>query len=1323
MALLVLGSILIMVSPQTRAELNPPVQVGPDTWVVAAGDWVIENGDNIVHGNKTIYVEAGNVVIENGGALTLYNVTLQLNSTFSGEFHIEVQDGGTFRVLDGGDGYTPFDMADTDQSTLLGSPFEFQFWVRGSAVFEMNNSVIAFMGETHPPGPPLPTLEPYGLYVESDNVVIRRSGVIFSGGIIANGSSPRIYDSVFVMGWFGVASFNAGNPYASNLSANSLEYAGVLVDASSIEIYDSRIDSTGVGAFLMPGVQLVNGSYALVSNVSVSNNGNGGLVVENSHIDLFDSRVTNNGPWGLIMLEDQYNLFTSVVRNNTFSQHPNTEIVLDAFGDSDVVIEHNNITADPGATGIWLSTDNNLTASLGWNNITSGDQGIVAMAQENATLNLTGNWFEGLATQGVQTINFGDWQDLVVFNNTFFNLGGFGGSHLNPVGELSADVQSNSIILTGDAGIILGAETLVTANIADNYVMATGMTPSMAPAGLITSSNGDASVGFHDNQFFATSDTAIMALATRDLDINLSSNACLWCSSGPTFSATSFVATSGGNMSANVYNNSIDLTGAGNGMNFTASGQWATLDFVENTITNSPDSGIYVDLLSQSDILFDSNDVSYNGGAGVYVTVSNYANVVARDNQFSRNAVYGLGIVGGGPLPVNLTLEDNYFVADDVIGLWLTDINISSRGNYVIACNNFGAALFQVAGTMEDEEYSFNSNGIIFDAGSQVDLINSTLDNAGVDIFIDGDSHITTLNTTFDRLFGLFFGDMLSSITVNWFLHVRVETQQAVPLVGATVDVEDFYQTPVASRTTGADGMVRWMVVTEFHLEGFIWTYYTPHNITATLAGFGSGVAQPNMDATKTVVIQLADVEPPMAVANDVTVDEDTLFNLDSTGSGDNVAIVNWTWVVSDIGGDVYLYGPNPFYMFSEPGSYGVNLTVTDAAGLSGWDTATITVNDITDPIADAGPDQAVFSGDQVFFDGTNSTDNVGVVNYTWTFTYDGGPINLWGAAPNFTFVTPGIYDVTLTARDAAGNTGSDAVTITVEDNEAPVADAGPDQLNNDEGTTIYFDGTASTDNVGIVTFKWEFDYGPNHIVLEGATQSFVFEAIGEYTVTLKVTDGVGLSDTDTMVVSIVDSTPPEVVSTSPPNGVTDVSIATDCVIVFSEAMDTDSTEMAISIEGATIKSFDWSNGDSVLTLDLSGLEEDKEYTVIIADNATDVEGNEINDYVLTFRTQPPPALFSMENDWWWIIIVIILIVVIAILALRKPKAPAPTPQVYEPVAYEPSPPAEYPLDEPDEAPPEEPPDMPEEAPEEVPEPPEGPPEEEAPEPPEEPEE
>jgi len=82
-------------------------------------------------------------------------------------------------------------------------------------------------------------------------------------------------------------------------------------------------------------------------------------------------------------------------------------------------------------------------------------------------------------------------------------------------------------------------------------------------------------------------------------------------------------------------------------------------------------------------------------------------------------------------------------------------------------------------------------------------------------------------------------------------------------------------------------------------------------------------------------------------------------------------------------------------------------------------------------PTADAGLDRSADQGIPLVFDASGSSDDVGIVNYTWSFVYDGEPVELYGASPEFTFELAGVYDVTLTVFDEEGQSDSDTMIVT----------------------------------------------------------------------------------------------------------------------------------------------------------------------------------------------------------------------------------------------------------------------------------------------------
>ncbi|HEQ78922.1 MAG TPA: PKD domain-containing protein [Euryarchaeota archaeon] len=114
------------------------------------------------------------------------------------------------------------------------------------------------------------------------------------------------------------------------------------------------------------------------------------------------------------------------------------------------------------------------------------------------------------------------------------------------------------------------------------------------------------------------------------------------------------------------------------------------------------------------------------------------------------------------------------------------------------------------------------------------------------------------------------------------------------------------------------------------------------------------------------------------------------------------------------------------------PGIYLVTLTVWDDAGFSDQDTMTVEVLDITPPVADAGRDRRAPPGTLVEFDARGSHDNVGIVNYTWFFNYNFTEVVLYGVTPTYIFEIEGVYNITLTVKDAAGNENNDVTIINV---------------------------------------------------------------------------------------------------------------------------------------------------------------------------------------------------------------------------------------------------------------------------------------------------
>jgi PKD repeat protein len=281
-----------------------------------------------------------------------------------------------------------------------------------------------------------------------------------------------------------------------------------------------------------------------------------------------------------------------------------------------------------------------------------------------------------------------------------------------------------------------------------------------------------------------------------------------------------------------------------------------------------------------------------------------------------------------------------------------------------------------------------------------------------------------------------------------------------------------------------------------------------------------------NEEAHHTLLgIKLDKTSPIADAGQDITVNEDTILMLDGKHSSDNIQITSYTWVLLD-GTLKKLSGVTSQYIFNAPGEYTVTLIVVDAAQNSANSTVTITVVDVTDPVANAGDDKVIVEGTTATFDGLNSTDNVEIKSYIWSFV-DGAPRTLVGVDPTYIFSSAGVYEVTLTVSDEQGNFAVDAVLVTVIDATWPAANAGADQIVLKD-TLVCFDGSASSDNVGIVSYVWSFADGEIQF-LYGVDSKYCFGTSGVYVVTLTVSDAEGHSSNDTVSVIVRDNAAPTI--------------------------------------------------------------------------------------------------------------------------------------------------------------------------------------------------
>jgi hypothetical protein len=190
---------------------------------------------------------------------------------------------------------------------------------------------------------------------------------------------------------------------------------------------------------------------------------------------------------------------------------------------------------------------------------------------------------------------------------------------------------------------------------------------------------------------------------------------------------------------------------------------------------------------------------------------------------------------------------------------------------------------------------------------------------------------------------------------------------------------------------------------------------------------------------TVTITVTESPNYPPIADAGDdktARVGEDITLTGEATDPDGDAMLYQWR-----LGDEVLSESRSVTLRFNKVKEYVLTFVATDIHGSSGSDETVLTVyRPNSPPVANAGPDQTINTGDTIILDGTGSSDPDGdSLSYKWML---GSEVLKEQASFNAEFPYAGIYDFVLEVSDGRGGTDTDTVTITV--NELPPSENPP---------------------------------------------------------------------------------------------------------------------------------------------------------------------------------------------------------------------------------------------------------------------------------------
>ena len=362
-------------------------------------------------------------------------------------------------------------------------------------------------------------------------------------------------------------------------------------------------------------------------------------------------------------------------------------------------------------------------------------------------------------------------------------------------------------------------------------------------------------------------------------------------------------------------------------------------------------------------------------------------------------------------------------------------------------------------------------------------------------------------------------GETTQSITVQ---NAVVGTQYQCTMTavtGCTVTLTSILAPTVIASSYGQVGLCQnsahfydsSVVVTGTPINQWLWDFgdgnsssiQNPVHSYVNAGNYNVSLIVTNFGGCSDTILQTITVNPiplPAFVSTSDCAGALTVFTDGSSST--NGPVTNWVWDFGD--GSTPDTVQHPAHAFASPGTYWVQLIITDSIGCK--DTLLQGATTLASPVSDFTYQSACVSSQISFTDATVATGTT-ITNWEWNFG-DGSPLVTGVANPTHGYPGSGSYNVTLVITAASGCTDTIVKPVAVQSIPSAAFSSVPACSNQ----LVQFADLSTTAAGTISAWSWDFNDGTPISNLQHPVHTFA--GTGNYSVQLIVTGSNGCGDT-----------------------------------------------------------------------------------------------------------------------------------------------------------------------------------------------------------------